>query len=84
MPINIVSLDVEVTQGDYYKVKFVNAIRNPISYHDVKILVNNEVYDVKTDDMGVASIKIDLPLGKYLITSYFSLFSNRHSAYFSM
>ena len=78
MPVTIVSSSVNIQQGTFYKVKFSDALSNPIIGQKVGMLVNGVMYYRETDDLGVASIKINLNPGHYMITS--GLLSNAYEA----
>lgn len=69
MPVSIVSSSVNIQQGSSYKVKFSNALSNPIVGQEVGILINGIMYHRITDDLGVVSININLTPGNYVITS---------------
>ena len=69
MSVTIVSSSVNIQQGSSYKVKFSNALSNPIVGQEVGILINGIMYHRMTDELGVASININLNPGNYVITS---------------
>ena len=76
MPVTIVSSSIHIQQGTFYKVKFSDALSNPIIGQKVGIFVNGVMYYRETDDLGVASLKINLNPGHYMITS--GLLSNAY------
>ena len=78
MPVTIVSSSVNIQQGTFYNVKFSDALSNPIIGQKVGMLVNGVMYYRETDDLGVASLKINLNPGHYMITS--GLLSNAYEA----
>lgn len=78
MPVTIVSSSIHIQQGTFYKVKFSDALSNPIIGQKVGIFVNGVMYYRETDDLGVASLKINLNPGHYMITS--GLLSNAYGA----
>ena len=78
MPVTIVSSSIHIQQGTFYKVKFSDALSNPIIGQKVGIFVNGVMYYRETDDLGVASLKINLNPGHYMITS--GLLSNAYEA----
>lgn len=69
MPVTIVSSSIHIQQGTFYKVKFSDALSNPIIGQKVGIFVNGVMYYRETDDLGFASLKINLNPGHYMITS---------------
>lgn len=78
MVVSMVSSSVNIQQGTFYKVKFSDALSNPIIGQKVGMLVNGVMYYRETDDLGVASLKINLNPGHYMITS--GLLSNAYEA----
>lgn len=78
MVVSMVSSSVNIQQGTFYKVKFSDALSNPIVGQEVGILINGIMYHRVTDELGVASIKINLNPGHYMITS--GLLSNAYEA----
>lgn len=78
MVVSMVSSSVNIQQGTFYKVKFSDALSNPIVGHEVGILINGIMYHRVTDELGVASIKINLNPGSYMVMS--GLLSNAYEA----
>lgn len=78
MPVTIVSSSVNIQQGTFYNVKFSDALSNPIVGQEVGILINGIMYHRVTDELGVASIKINLNPGSYMVMS--GLLSNAYEA----
>lgn len=78
MVVSMVSSSVNIQQGTFYNVKFSDALSNPIIGQKVGMLVNGVMYYRETDDLGVASLKINLNPGHYMITS--GLLSNAYEA----
>lgn len=78
MVVSMVSSSVNIQQGTFYKVKFSDALSNPIVGQEVGILINGIMYHRVTDDLGVASIKINLNPGSYMVMS--GLLSNAYEA----
>lgn len=78
MVVSIVSSSVNIQQGTFYKVKFSDALSNPIVGQEVGILINGIMYHRVTDELGVASIKINLNPGSYMVMS--GLLSNAYEA----
>lgn len=78
MVVSMVSSSVNIQQGTFYKVKFSDALSNPIVGQEVGILINGIMYHRVTDELGVASIKINLNLGSYMVMS--GLLSNAYEA----
>ena len=61
-----------VIKGRYYKVSLVDAKGNGLSDKTLKITFNGVTHKVKTDDKGVAKLKINAAKGKYKIKFSFS------------
>lgn len=78
MVVSMVSSSVNIQQGTFYKVKFSDALSNPIVGQEVGILINGIMYHRVTDELGVASIKINLNPGSYMVMS--GLLSNAYEA----
>lgn len=78
MVVSMVSSSVNIQQGAFYKVKFFDALSNPIVGQEVGILINGIMYHRVTDELGVASIKINLNPGSYMVMS--GLLSNAYEA----
>lgn len=78
MVVSMVSSSVNIQQGTFYKVKFFDALSNPIVGQEVGILINGIMYHRVTDELGVASIKINLNPGSYMVMS--GLLSNAYEA----
>lgn len=78
MVVSMVSSSVNIQQGTFYKVKFSDALSNPIVGQEVGILINGIMYHRVTDELGVASIKINLNPGSYMVMS--GLLSNVYEA----
>ncbi|MBR3155360.1 MAG: Ig-like domain repeat protein, partial [Methanobrevibacter sp.] len=51
-----------------YLVKIIDNNGNPLKGKNVSLTVNKKTYSLITDDKGVVSIKVDLPVGTYAIT----------------
>lgn len=78
MVVSMLSSSVNIQQGTFYKVKFSDALSNPIVGQEVGILINGIMYHRVTDELGVASIKINLNPGSYMVMS--GLLSNAYEA----
>lgn len=78
MVVSMVSSSVNIQQGTFYKVKFSDALSNPIVGQEVGILINGIMYHRVTDELGVASLKINLNPGSYMVMS--GLLSNAYEA----
>lgn len=78
MVVSMVSSSVNIQQGTFYNVKFSDALSNPIVGQEVGILINGIMYHRVTDELGVASIKINLNPGSYMVMS--GLLSNAYEA----
>ena len=51
-----------------YLVKIIDNNGNPLKGKNVSLTVNKKTYSLITDDNGVVSLKVDLPVGTYAIT----------------
>lgn len=69
MVVQIVSSDPSIKKGGYYSVQFKDAVGNPIVGEDVAMVVNKVRYMAKTNGEGVASLKLDVNPGVYIIES---------------
>ena len=56
-----------IARGTYYQVNLKCADRTPLSNVPVTMTIKNKDYNVKTNSLGLAKLKINLPYGKYSI-----------------
>ena len=58
--------------GTSFKAKILDGLGNPNPGVDVVFNINGVFYTKTTDSTGVASLKINLQAGKYIITSTYN------------
>ena len=58
--------------GNEYYITLLDINGVPVSDRDVFFTINNRIFKKSTDDLGVASISITLPVGEYLIDVVFN------------
>lgn len=74
MPTSLLASDLIMNQGEaqFYEVKLVNKYGLPLSNLEVNITVDNNTFNVLTNQKGIAKIHLDLGLGYHNITYSFS------------
>ena len=74
MPTSILASDLIINYGQtqFYEVKLLNKNGNPLSNLPINITIDNEKYNVVTNQNGIAKILLDLNLGYHNITYSFN------------
>ncbi|MDL2246895.1 hypothetical protein LJB96_04685, partial [Methanobrevibacter sp. OttesenSCG-928-K11] len=56
---------LENTSGRYIKMKLENSLGNGIYHENIELTVNDEKYELMTDNNGIVNLKINLDVGNY-------------------
>ena len=65
--------------GDYYRVKLVDSVGNPIKGKNITMNINGVFYERVTDDDGFARLSINLNPNHYIITAYYDGYSTSNN-----
>ena len=66
------NLSMKYRDGSKFKVKVLDGLGNPNPSQKVTFNINGVFYNKETDENGFAYLTINLPVGKYIITSSFN------------